>query len=246
MGTIVITGAGSGIGLATARWFLERGHRVVAGVRTAASAAATRDALRNPDALDVRVADVRDDGAVAGLFADPVDAVVAAAGICRQARLDEPESDRVWAETLATNVNGVYAALKHGTRAMAPGGSVVVVSSNLGKNARAAYGAYTASKHAVLGLARAAALELAPREIRVNAVCPGWVDTPMARRDCQTSAHRAGESVDDLRARALAGIPLGRMIEPGEVAALIGWLTGDEARAITGQAYNIAGGEFLN
>ncbi|MFH2007817.1 MAG: SDR family oxidoreductase [bacterium] len=242
----VITGAGSGIGLATARRMLQAGDHVVAAVRTAGSKRLTEEALAGLGAAEVVVADVRSQDDVARLFQEPAGCVVASAGVCRQARLDDGDTDEVWSDTIDTNLYGIYYALKHGTQRMPSGGSVVVISSGLGKNARAGYEAYCASKHAVLGLTKCVALELAPRGIRVNAVCPGWVDTPMSRADCAESARRAGVPVEEVREAAVAGIPLGRMVTAEDVAGLVAWLTSGEASAITGQAYNISGGEFFN
>ncbi|MEZ4465674.1 MAG: SDR family oxidoreductase [bacterium] len=109
---------------------------------------------------------------------------------------------------------------------------------------RAGYGAYCAAKHGVLGLVRSAALELAPRGITVNAICPGWVDTPMAQADLGRASERSGLPVGALRAEARAGIPLGRFVEPAEVAALVAFLSGPQAAMITGEAWNLSGGEF--
>ncbi|MFW5967701.1 MAG: SDR family NAD(P)-dependent oxidoreductase, partial [Persicimonas sp.] len=198
--------------------------------------------------VDTHVLDVTVQQDVEALVEEigPLDVLVANAGICRQARLDDDDSDQVWHETMDVNVNGVYYCLKAAAKTMPEGGSIVTVSSGLGKNARAAYEAYTASKHAVLGLTKCVALELAERNIRVNAVCPGWVDTPMARADSAESARRRGIDTEAFRAEALEGIALGRMVDPEDVAHLIRWLCSDEASAITGQSYNISCGEFFN
>lgn len=224
---------------------MERGEEVVICGRDLDRLDAAREELGEVEAHQL---DVRDQPAVEALVdrIGPLDVLVANAGVCLQARLDEEHSDRVWHETMSVNLNGVYYCLKAASRAMQEGGSIVTVSSGLGKNARAAYEAYAASKHAVLGLSRCAALELAERNIRVNAVCPGWVDTPMSRADAREGARNAGLSEDEFRARAIAGIPLGRMVTPEDVAMLIRWLCSEEAAAITGQSYNISCGEVLN
>lgn len=171
-------------------------------------------------------------------------AIVAAAGVCRQAGIGDPEADDVWREAIAVNLTGAF----HTVRAAAPllpaGGRVVLVSSGLGKLGRARYAAYAASKHGVLGLARSLALELAPRKIAVNAVCPGWVDTEMARADLASTAAREGISIEEVRARAEGRIPLGRFVAADEVAALIAFLLGPDAAAITGEAFNVSAGEF--
>lgn len=255
---ILITGGSSGIGLETARELLgatsdpSRDIELILCARNMARLAEAKAHLIEKGAASDQVQthslDVSNQAAVDALFEEvgALDILVTAAGVCEQARLDDEESDAVWHRAININVHGVYNCVKAAARAMKDGGSIVTVSSGLGKNARAGYEAYTASKHAVLGLTRCVALELAPRKIRANAVCPGWVDTKMSRADAQESARRAGVSEQAFRAGAIAGIPLGRMVGPEDVAQLIAFLCSDAASMITGQSYNIAGGEFLN
>lgn len=243
--TVVITGGSSGIGLAVAEAFVDHGDKVVVCGRSPDKLEAARSQVGE---LDCHSLDVSDQQAVESLFdaVGSVDVLVANAGICRQARLDDEDSDQVWRRTFEVNVHGVYHCIKAAAESMPEGGSIVTVSSGLGKNARAGYEAYTASKHAVLGLTKCVALELAPRDIRANAVCPGWVDTPMSRADVAESARRAGVSEQQFRQHAVDDIPLGRMVQPDDVAELILFLTSPAASAITGQSYNIACGEFFN
>lgn len=212
----VVTGAAGGIGRATCAALAEAGYEVVG---------LTRERL-----------DVTDEAAVERVFAElgEIDVLVANAGVCEPARMDDEDAADVWRWVLGVNLHGVFACVR--AARMRAGGRVVVVSSGLGKVGRAGYAAYAASKHGVLGLMRSVALEWAPRGITVNAVCPGWVDTRMARADVVRSGRRRVE-VD-------AEIPLGRFVEAGEVAALVGFLASPAAAAITGQAYNISGGEL--
>ncbi len=250
---VLVTGGASGIGFSTAKQMLERGDYVAICGRSAEKLAIARERLAVFGKVETYAVDVADQAAVEAMFealttvmGGPIDVLVASAGVCRQARLYDGHSDDVWRDTMATNVDGVYFCMKAAQKRMPDGGSMVVVSSGLGKNARAGFEAYVASKHAVLGLAKCVALELAPRQIRVNSVCPGWVDTEMSRADAANSAAAAGISVEEFRAGAISGIPLGRMVTPEEVADLIGFLCSDKASAITGQSYNISGGEFFN
>lgn len=242
---VVITGGSSGIGLKTAKAFLESGDRVIICGRSTGKLADAKGLLKE---VETHQLDVTDQAAVRAFFKEvgPVDVLVANAGVCLQARLDDDESDSVWQRTIDTNVNGVYYCLKAAQDQMPDGANIVTVSSGLGKNARAGYEAYTASKHAVLGLTKCVALELAPRKIRVNAVCPGWVDTPMSRADAQEGARRAGKPEADFRREAIDAIPLGKMVQPDDVADLIHFLASPKAGAITGQSYNISAGEFFN
>ncbi len=238
MGAVaVVTGAGRGIGRAVADRLLRDGCAVVAVGRRAES-------LEAPFFDDRRVrrvvADVADGPALSAALEaalrpdEAIAAVVANAGICRTALIEAPDAAAVWHDVLATNLDGAFHTLRAVGPRLRAGGRAVVVSSGLGKMGRAGgYAAYAASKHGVLGLVRCLAHDWAPRGITVNAVCPGWVDTEMARAD-------AG----DQRAAAEARIPLGRFVHPDEVADLVSFLAGPGAAMITGQAYNLSGGEF--
>ncbi|MGH9389873.1 MAG: SDR family NAD(P)-dependent oxidoreductase, partial [Vicinamibacteria bacterium] len=108
------------------------------------------------------------------------------------------------------------------------------------------YAAYCTAKHGILGFTRALALELAPRGITVNALCPGWVETDMAEQGIRETATVLGISPEEFREQAIAGVPLKRFIDPVEIAKLVLYLTSDDASAITGQAYNICGGQVMN
>lgn len=245
----IVTGASLGIGRAIAERLLRDGYRVVGLGRQANSLEEAGRSFGSAGAsFCYHVADVRDSAPLEKAFASagPIDILIANAGIVRQARLEDPDASEVWREVLATNLDGVFNTARAGLRHMSPGGRIVIVSSGLGKLGRAAFGAYSASKHGVLGLMKCLALELAPRRITVNAVCPGWVATDMSRSDLARFARERGSPVCEIEAKVKQSIPLGRFVEPGEVANLVAWLTSKEAAAITGQAFNISGGEFTN
>ncbi len=253
MRTALVTGAGDGIGRATAARLARDGMHVVAAGRTAATLQALVDEVRRGGGVASAVkADVADPAALRAALAEwealtgsaTVDVVVANAGTCGRARLDDPDADAVWRDVLGTNLDGAWHTLRAVEPRLAAGGRVVLVSSGLGHRGRAGYAAYGASKHGVLGLVRALAPEMAPRGVTVNAVCPGWVDTAMAARDLVRTARERGTSVEIERAAAVAAIPIGRFVAPGEVAELIAFLASEAAAAITGQAYNVSGGEF--
>ncbi len=242
----LVTGATSGIGAACARRLAARGdHVVLGGTRGDAIAALARE-LGEAQTTPFLV-DLADRRMVRSLVESlpPLDTLVLSAGICQQARLDEDLDDALWSRILDVNLTGVYAVIKAAAPRMPPGGRIVAIASGLGKLGREGYTAYCASKHALLGVVKCVAHELAPRGITVNAVCPGWVDTPMAAADVERAAAERGRTAGAVRAEIAATIPIGRMVRPDEVAALVEWLVSPAAAAVTGEAYNISGGEFF-
>lgn len=241
----VVTGASSGIGLAVVERLVARGDRVMAVARRPEGLAELT--ARFGEQVQPLAVDVGDHAALHATLAalPPVHTLVLSAGLCKQARLDEEADDATWWETLNVNLHGSYFAMKAVAPTMPAGGRIVAVSSGLGKLGRPGYAAYCASKHALLGVVKCVSKELAPRGITVNAVCPGWVDTPMARADVIKTAHERGVEAAAVGAGIYAGIPIGRMVSADECAALICWLASPEAAAVTGEAYNISGGEFF-
>ncbi len=226
----LITGTTSGIGHAIARHFTDRGQRVVGLARSTAPDLPqgyrhVRGDITDPAARDAAVR-----------ASEWIDLLVLNAGVCRPGALDAV--DDPWREVMDVNLDGPHALLRRALPTLRPGGAVVFIGSTLSLRGRAGYSAYCASKHGMLGLMRAAALELAPRGIRVNAVCPGWTETPMARADLERSV-----SAVKARADAEAALPLGRFVDPAEVAELVAFLASGHARSITGQAYEISSGE---
>lgn len=233
---LFVTGAGSGIGLSTVRSALARGARVACLARGAEEAALLAPLVGEDRVIE---RDLLEDGAeeLAALAAsrlDGLDGVVTAAGMFDH-RPGLDASTESFERTLALNLTASFAVARDAGRVMARAGrgSIVLVSSQVGLIGHPRAAAYAASKAGVNGLAKALALELAPRGVRVNAVAPGPIATPMtqiARDDAQR------------RERLLASIPLGRFGEAHEVASAILFLLSEASSFITGHILLVDGG----
>jgi NAD(P)-dependent dehydrogenase (short-subunit alcohol dehydrogenase family) len=147
-----------------------------------------------------------------------------------------------FALVMAVNVTGVFLGLKYALPRMADGGSVIITSSTAGLRGAANFVAYCASKHAVIGIMRTAALEAAPRRIRVNSIHPAPVESDMIRRLEQARAGNGDPAAE--KQRFIRRIPMGRYVEPTEVADLVLFLASDESRMITGTTLGIDGGSL--
>ena len=158
----------------------------------------------------------------------------------------EDSSDEHWLTVIATNLHGPFYCTRAALRWIPKGGRVVNISSVLGRFGVAGYTAYCSSKHGVIGFTRALALELAPREITVNAICPGWVETDMSLQGMQSGAEAAGISYQEFRRSALDQVPLKEMVQPREIGEMICFLSSEGARNITGQSFNVCGGQIMN
>jgi NAD(P)-dependent dehydrogenase (short-subunit alcohol dehydrogenase family) len=174
-----------------------------------------------------------------------VDVLVNNAGVGGGEPIEESDIDR-WRRVVDTNIVGTYLVSRGVVPLMKAGGRIVNISSVLGRFGVPGYTAYCASKHGVIGFTRALALELADRQVTVNAVCPGWVDTEMAAEGMQLGADAMGISFEEFRDRALNRVPIKRIIQPEEVAELVKFLASPAASAITGQTYNICGGQTMD
>jgi NAD(P)-dependent dehydrogenase (short-subunit alcohol dehydrogenase family) len=151
-----------------------------------------------------------------------------------------------WRHVIDTNLTGMYLVTREAVSVLVAGGRIVNISSVLGRFGVPGYTAYCASKHGVIGFTRALALELTSNGTTVNAVCPGWVDTDMAAEGMRQGATATGQTVDEFRAGALGRVPIGRIIKPDEVAQLVAFLAAPSSSAITGQTYNICGGQTMD
>lgn len=249
---ILVTGGGRGIGRAIALAFAERGATVAIAARTVADLDRTAGEIRERGAkavaLPMDVTDSESIGrALAGLreHAATLDVLVNNAGI-GGGQAVEGSDESAWRRIIDTNLTGAYLVTREALPLMRDGARVVNMSSVLGRFGVPGYTAYCAAKHGMIGFTRALALELAPREITVNALCPGWVDTGMAVEGMTLGAEAAGMTFGEFRRRAIDAVPIKRFIQPEEVAGLVRFLASPAASAITGQAYNICGGQAMS
>jgi NAD(P)-dependent dehydrogenase (short-subunit alcohol dehydrogenase family) len=249
----VITGAGRGIGRAVALELVSRGYPVALQGRSVEPLRETEAAVRAAGGrAHVVPGDVTDPSAADALLAECAEAlgtprvVVAAAGQAFSAPLARTEAEGM-RRLLEVNLMGVF----HLLRAAAPvlkdagGGRFVAIASTAAVKGMRYTAAYSASKHAVLGLVRSAALELASSGVTVNAVCPGWVDTPMFEATLKNIVEKTGGTLDVARGRIEKMVPLGRVLTPEEVARMVAYVVGPDAGHLTGQALVLDGGETI-
>jgi NAD(P)-dependent dehydrogenase (short-subunit alcohol dehydrogenase family) len=230
---VLVTGGGRGIGRAIAERFATAG-----GAVTICGRSSPRDKL--PAGLRFVACDVGDAGQVRALFAglERLDLLVNNAGIGGENRLDAAD-DGDWHRIIATNLTGTYLCSKAALDLLPDEtGRIINIASVLGLRGVPGATAYCAAKHGIVGFTRALALELAPRRITVNAICPSWVKTDMAEARWQD----VGMSEKD----AAAQMPTGRITTPEEVAGAAFYLASKEAGNITGQTLTLDGGAIIS
>lgn len=248
----LVTGATSGIGLAVARLLAGGGHRVFIGARTAENVTSTAKELREAGLdVDGAAVDVRSKTSVAAFVSAAVerfgtiDVLVNNAGRSGGG-ITADIADDLWDDVIDTNLNSVFRltreVLNAGGMRTKDRGRIINIASTAGKQGVVLGAPYSASKHGVVGFTKALGNELAPTGITVNAVCPGYVETPMAQRVRQGYAAAYDTTEAAILDKFQAKIPLGRYSTPEEVAGLVGYLASDTAASITAQALNVCGG----
>ncbi len=248
-----VTGGSHGIGRAVAAALISAGMNVVISARSVEDVAqAARDIDSGGERILGLTCDVSDERQVKNAFQaavdrfQRVDVLINNAGFAESApfvRIDTA----LWDKTIAVNLTGTF----YCTRAVLPGmierrhGRIINVASSAARMGFAYTAAYCAAKHGVLGLTRSLAVEVAGKGITANAVCPGWVDTRMTESSIRRIVEKTGRTPAEARQSLEKMNPLGRLIQPEEVAAVVRFLAGPDASGITGQAYGVDGGEVV-
>jgi NAD(P)-dependent dehydrogenase (short-subunit alcohol dehydrogenase family) len=249
----LITGGGRGIGRAIAHAFAGEGADVALLARNEAELQRVVSEVErlNRKAIAI-VCDVSDKSQVAAAVAHAnatlgtIDILVNSAGIGQSHKFIDHD-DQLWERILAVNLTGVYQVTKNVVPGMVQRkwGRIINLASFAGKTGAKYMAAYTASKHGVIGLTRALAMEFVTDGVTVNAICPAYVDTPMADAAITNIARRTGRTEADAR-RALEDVsPQKRLIAPEEIATVAVFLASDLAKGITAQAINVDGGAMM-
>jgi NAD(P)-dependent dehydrogenase (short-subunit alcohol dehydrogenase family) len=247
---VLVTGASHGIGYAVAEGFVRAGAEVTILSSTKdITDAAEKMTAATGRMVGAEICDITDRAAVrksvGGLGA--LDILVNNAGLERLTPMHEEgdEVERLFARIIEINLIGTYYVTRQALAKMPEGSNIIITASIWSKSAAADFAAYVTSKHGNLGFMRVLAKELGPRNIRVNAVCPGWVKTRAALRSLAEVSARARISEDEMLGQILSGQALPGLMEPDDVANLYLFLASDLARNITGQAVNVDRGEVM-
>ncbi|MBN3853860.1 SDR family oxidoreductase [Paraburkholderia sp. Ac-20340] len=247
----VVTGGGSGIGAATAAMLLRAGARVTLMGRDAARLDAQRSALGGGEGIACVSVDVADEAAVNAAFMHAteglgeVDILVNNAGQASAAPFMQTDL-ALWKRMLDVNLTGAFLCTRAALPAMLAkkSGRIVNVASTAGQVGYPYVAAYCASKHGVIGMTRALALEVATQGVTVNAVCPGYTETELLQASLDQITRKTSRSEAEARSILVRHNPQQRFVQPDEVAHAVLWLCAPGSSAITGQSISVSGGEI--
>ena len=250
---VLITGGSGGLGRALASVFATQGHRVVITARNPDKLDSTAEQISiNGNKILALPCDIVDRDQVKGLAHEiatrwgRVQILINNAGIARAVNFaDMP--DKLWDETLETNLTGAYNCCKVFLPDMirAKWGRIINIASTAAKVGFSHVTAYTASKHGLLGLTRALALETAQQGITVNAICPGYIDDARTHENAKLMAEKTGKRIQDVLQLFAGTAPQNRLIAPDEVASLALLMASEKLAGMTGQAINVDGGAVM-
>ncbi|MEM6462532.1 MAG: SDR family NAD(P)-dependent oxidoreductase [Pseudomonadota bacterium] len=244
----VVTGGGSGVGASIATALAQAGATVTISGRR-------QDVLDetagSSDRISAFQCDVTDPDSVKRLFSEAghanggVDIVVANAGAAESVPFHK-EALMAWQKTIDVNLTGAFLTMQSGLASMAGRGwgRIITIASVAGLKGYPYIAAYCAAKHGLVGLTKSVAMEVAKKGITVNAICPGYTETPMLDQTLQNITDKTGMSREEAADTLLRQNPTGQFVQPEEVAQMVLWLCGPNSASITGQALSVSGGEI--
>ena len=237
-----VTGGGSGVGAVIAVMLAEAGASVtICGRRIAP----LQSIAAKHDSITAVVCDITDEAAISQAIATAApDIVVANAGASESAPFVRTEL-AAFERMMSVNVTGTFLTLREGAKAMKgkPWGRLIAIASTAGLKGYPYVAPYAAAKHAVVGMVKSVALELARKDITVNAICPGFLDTEMTERSIANIVEKTGRSYEDARGSLEATNPMHKLVPPEDVAHAVLWLCAQGSDMVTGQCISVSGGE---